>query len=34
MAKSITKVLSETFEIQKLEIKRIPSISRVSYIVL
>jgi hypothetical protein len=34
MAKGITKALSETFEIQKLEIKRIPFISRVSYIVL
>jgi hypothetical protein len=34
MAKGITKALSETFEIQKLEIKRIPSISRVSYIEL
>ena len=34
MAKGITKALSETFEIQNLEIKRIPSISRVSYIIL
>lgn len=34
MAKGITKALSETFDIQKLEIKRFPFISRVSYIVL